>query len=63
MTKVRIIEYAGKRYSMDEVMTGGTSQRLYRQVVNQYNKSGFLLKHDATLEKIAWDWYQSRVVY
>ena len=61
--KVRIIEYAGKRYSMDEVMTGGTSQRLYRQVVNQYNKSGFLLKHDATLEKIAWDWYQSRVVY
>jgi hypothetical protein len=61
--KVRIIEYAGKRYSMDEIMNGGAALRLYRQVVNQYKKSGFLLKHDATLDKIAWDWYQSRVVY
>lgn len=61
--KVRIIEYAGKKYHMDEIMTGGASLRLYRKVVNQYKKSGFLLRHDATLDKIAWDWYQSRVVY
>ena len=61
--KVRIIEYAGQKYNMDEIMTGGASVVLYRKVVNQYKNSGFLLKHDATLDKIAWDWYQSSVVY
>ena len=61
--KVRIIEYAGQKYNMDEIMTGGASLRLYRQVVSQYRNSGFLLKHDATLDKTAWDWYQCRVVY
>ena len=61
--KVRIIEYAGKKYNMSEIMNDGATIRLYRQVVNQYKKSGFLLKHDATLDKIAWDWYQSRVIY
>ena len=61
--KARIIEYAGQKYNMDEIMTGGASLRLYRQVVNQYTSSGFLLKHDATLDKAAWDWYQCRVVY
>lgn len=61
--RARIIEYAGKKYSMSEIMNDGATIRLYRQFVNQYKKSGFLLKHDATLDKIAWDWYQSRVVY
>ncbi|MBA7704243.1 hypothetical protein ES703_113045 [subsurface metagenome] len=48
--KIRIIEYAGKRYNMSEIMNDEATLRLYRQVVNQYKKSGFLLKHDATLE-------------
>ncbi len=61
--KVKIIEYAGNRYSISEIIHGGAALRLHRQLVNQYKKSGFLLKHDETLEKIAWDWYQSRVVY
>ena len=61
--KVKIIEYAGNRYSISEIIHGGVALRLHRQLVNQYKKSGFLLKHDATLDKAAWDWYQCRVVY
>ncbi len=61
--RVKIIEYAGKRYSISEIIHGGVALRLHRQLVNQYKKSGFLLKHDKTLEKVAWDWYQCRVVY
>jgi hypothetical protein len=60
--RLKLLKIGDKVYSMNDIMTDRVTNRIHRNLTKQYKSSGFLQVRDPTLEKMAYDWYQCRVV-
>ncbi|MBA7569713.1 hypothetical protein ES708_11454 [subsurface metagenome] len=61
--KNRIVEFAGLFFDPATFLDGTPNNRVHRFRTKRYRSHGWLLKNDSRIMRIAWHWYQCRVVY
>lgn len=65
--RYRPVRIDGKPYDLNVIMsekpTAGPERKIYRMLINSYQKYDFALKHDEKLLSVAEKWYQVRVIY
>jgi len=61
--KNRMVNFAGQLFDSAIFMDGTRKNRVHRYRTSQYKGHGWRLNNDSRLMRIAWHWYQCRVVY
>ena len=61
--KAKIIRSEKSIFTVEDMLNRTMTAKLNRAATKNFNKSGFFLKHEDTIESTALKWYQCRIVY